>query len=48
MEQTILTVSPACAGMIPVWDCEKDEWVGEPRMRGDDPEVGDIKRSDIA
>ena len=33
------SVSPACAGMIPLAAIDEHEPVGEPRMRGDDPFV---------
>ena len=34
------SVSPACAGMIPISDDGKLVCLGEPRMRGDDPSQG--------
>ena len=37
----IVEVSPACAGMIPVWDEGVANQLREPRMRGDDPMIGE-------
>ena len=34
-------VSPACAGMIPMAAIIFGEDAGEPRMRGDDPPLGE-------
>ena len=33
----IESVSPACAGMIPIDTALNDRKISEPRMRGDDP-----------
>ena len=33
------SVSPACAGMIPILSYEKISEMSEPRMRGDDPNI---------